>query len=106
MSRRVRFEPVRASSIPVVERVVEEALAIVQNAERELGVSDERECARCGDEVGYLSTRDWCDGCEALEICDECSEEATSFWPGLKEPVQLCDSCEHNARRSGWEPGA
>lgn len=37
--------------------------------------------------------------------CDECEEEATNRWPELKSPVQLCDSCEHNARRSGWEPG-
>lgn len=66
---------------------------------------DLRECERCGDEVESLSTRDWCDGCESLEICDECDEEATNFWTELKKPVQLCDSCEHNARRSGWEPG-
>ncbi|WP_047523115.1 hypothetical protein [Microbacterium sp. ZOR0019] len=66
---------------------------------------DARECARCGEEVGYLSTRDWCDGCEALPLCDECEEEATSFWPNLLQPVQLCAGCEHNARRSGWEPG-
>lgn len=37
--------------------------------------------------------------------CDECEEEATEFWPNLKEPVQMCDSCTYNARRSGWEPG-
>lgn len=64
MSRRVRFEPVHASSIPVVEPVIEEALAIVQDAESELGVSDYRECSRCGDDVLTLSSRDWCDGCE------------------------------------------
>jgi hypothetical protein len=23
-----------------------------------------RECAHCGDPVGYLSSREWCDGCE------------------------------------------
>lgn len=27
--------------------------------------SDERECANCGDAVQTLSSRDWCDGCEA-----------------------------------------
>jgi len=26
---------------------------------------DERECAKCGDSVLILSSRDWCDGCEA-----------------------------------------
>lgn len=40
-----------------------------------------------------------------VEQCDECEEEATEFWPNLKKPVQLCASCEHDARRSGWEPG-
>lgn len=25
---------------------------------------DYRECSNCGDDVRYLSTRDWCDGCE------------------------------------------
>ncbi|WP_217181585.1 hypothetical protein [Streptomyces sp. AC495_CC817] len=40
-----------------------------------------------------------------VEECDECDDEATNFWPELKEPVQLCASCTHNARRSGWEPG-
>lgn len=24
----------------------------------------DRECANCGETVGYVSTRDWCDGCE------------------------------------------
>ena len=66
---------------------------------------DDRECARCGEEVGYLSTRDWCDGCEALRLCDECDEEATNFWPNLLQTVQLCNGCDHNARRSGWQPG-
>ncbi|MEV5068908.1 hypothetical protein MRBLMI12_000464 [Microbacterium sp. LMI12-1-1.1] len=37
--------------------------------------------------------------------CDQCDEEATNHWPNLKKPVQLCDACEHDARRSGWEPG-
>lgn len=40
-----------------------------------------------------------------VEECDECDNEATNFWLELKKPVQMCDSCEHNARRSGWEPG-
>lgn len=37
--------------------------------------------------------------------CDECDNEATEFWPSLKDPVQLCESCTYNAHRSGWEPG-
>ena len=35
----------------------------------------------------------------------ECEEEATEFYTELAMPVQLCASCDHNARRSGWEPG-
>lgn len=32
---------------------------------------EERECANCGDEVLFLSSRDWCDGCEEeLEGCN------------------------------------
>lgn len=41
--------------------------------------------------------------------CPNCGERvavnAMNYWPDLKEPVSMCDSCEHNARRSGWEPG-
>lgn len=80
---------------------------------------DERECERCGDEVQYLSSRDWCDGCEERDTkpkCDECDTREgdgdylghpieLNCWPNLKEPVTLCPSCTHNARRSGWEPG-
>lgn len=40
-----------------------------------------------------------------VEQCDECDEEADMIWPKLNPPVALCASCEHNARRSGWEPG-
>lgn len=42
---------------------------------------------------------------EEFQKCDECDEEAEVFWPKLVTPVQMCRSCEHNARRSGWEPG-
>lgn len=44
---------------------------------------------------------------EAIEknVCDQCDEPATQFWPELAPPIQMCDSCTHNARRSGWEPG-
>lgn len=30
----------------------------------DLNVLTERSCAKCGDEVLLLSSRDWCDGCE------------------------------------------
>ncbi|MFJ6532499.1 hypothetical protein [Microbacterium sp. NPDC091662] len=74
----------------------------------------ERECDRCGDGVQTLSSRDMCDGCEAevdgLERCPNCGEfvepSDMSHWPNLREPVSMCSSCVHNARRSGWEPGA
>lgn len=26
---------------------------------------DDRECENCNDSVSFLSSRDWCDGCEA-----------------------------------------
>ena len=85
----------------------------------EMKGADERECDNCGDEVTYLSSRDWCDGCEERDAkpkCDECDvregdgdhlglQVELNRWPMLNPPVQLCDGCEHNARRSGWEPG-
>lgn len=39
--------------------------------------------------------------------CPECGEwfDQLNEYPKLNPPVSLCDSCEHNARRSGWEPG-
>ena len=40
------------------------------------GDDDDRECAECGDRVAYLSSRDWCDGCEAdPQGCDACGAE-------------------------------
>lgn len=30
-----------------------------------LAGEDDRQCAQCGDRVSTLSSRDWCDGCEA-----------------------------------------
>lgn len=65
-----------------------------------------RTCNQCGDVVGHLSSRDWCDACEARPACDECGNEATAFYTSLAIPVQLCDACEHDAYRSGWTPGA
>lgn len=39
--------------------------------------------------------------------CDECgSTDTVTVWDDLTEPVALCPSCEHDARRSGWAPGA
>lgn len=32
---------------------------------------DTRACAQCGDQVLTLSSRDWCDACEAITIPDE-----------------------------------
>ncbi|KEF94954.1 hypothetical protein K883_05379 [Mycobacterium sp. TKK-01-0059] len=32
---------------------------------------DTRPCAQCGDHVVILSSRDWCDACEAITIPDE-----------------------------------
>lgn len=52
-----------AAGEPAVEAQpswIEQALAAAADEER-----DERECANCGDEVLILSSRDWCDGCEA-----------------------------------------
>jgi Zn ribbon nucleic-acid-binding protein len=38
--------------------------------------------------------------------CDECgATEDLTIWSELSSPVTLCPSCEHDARRSGWEPG-
>ena len=39
-------------------------------------------------------------------VCREYVEEdEMNHWPKLAQPVSMCDSCEHDARRSGWEPG-
>jgi len=38
---------------------------------------EDRCCAQCGDSVDFLSSRDWCDGCEAeVSGCDACGAEA------------------------------
>jgi hypothetical protein len=48
----------------------------------------------------------WDDGCVECPNCgDRVDEDEMNYWPELAEPVAMCDSCEHNARRSGWEPG-
>lgn len=58
--------------------------------------SDET-CQMCVDVIGNMRP--------TPDICDECDQLATQFWPSLDKPVQLCDSCTHDAFRSGWEPG-
>lgn len=38
--------------------------------------------------------------------CDEWgATEDLTVWSELSSPVTLCPTCEHDARRSGWEPG-
>lgn len=63
-----------------------------------------RECGSCGDEAATLSSRDRCDGCEALPECVECREPVADGGPDELEHG-MCGSCLHNALRSGWEPG-
>lgn len=90
-----------------VERHAEKALRdwIARRArERELIELRERLGARDAETADIIAAQAEREEAEVPE-CDECEEEATNFWPNLREPVQLCDSCEHNARRSGWEPG-
>lgn len=64
-------------------------------------------------ELGYGEDEDLCHDChmkaEGYVECPNCNGWRRAYemnhWPELKEPVSMCDSCEHNARRSGWEPG-
>jgi hypothetical protein len=35
---------------------------------RETDDDEQRECQNCHENVGYLSSRDWCDGCEETAI--------------------------------------
>ncbi|MDF2990275.1 MAG: hypothetical protein K0S37_789 [Microbacterium sp.] len=73
----------------------------------------DRQCRECDEEVATLSSDNLCDGCvewfATTTECPNCDERVPhnemNHWPDLKEPVSMCDSCEHNARRSGWEPG-
>lgn len=49
-------------------------------------VDDEtRACAMCGDEVLVLSSRDWCDGCEATVI-------PAGVWQGFVACQSACDA--------------
>jgi hypothetical protein len=50
-------------------------------------VRDERACANCGDQVLTLSSRDWCDACEAITIPGE-------VWTAFLEQEYLLDQ-EH-----------
>lgn len=81
------------------------------------GITDDGEtqpghCDDCGEVALELSDRDLCPACEKQtgEVqCPNCDEyvdpDEMNHWPNLVEPVSMCNSCEHNARRSGWEPG-
>lgn len=70
-----------------------------------------RECCYCLDEVQTLSSDGLCDACVAdgVQTCPNCGQQVEAEnmreWPNLNPPVRMCTSCEHNARRSGWEPG-
>lgn len=88
----------------------------VEFAEVEIDLEDideDRVCQECEEEVTFLSSDNLCDGCveylATTEVCPNCGERVPkgemNHWPGLKPPVSMCNSCEHNARRSGWEPG-
>lgn len=64
-------------------------------------------------DVLWSAINKFVDGLEALAgiapeggSCDECAEPGTNSWPKLSPPVRLCDACLHDARRSGWDPGA
>lgn len=79
---------------------------------RDDGETQPGHCDDCGEVSIELSDRDLCPQCESEsgEVrCPNCGEYVTpdkmNHWPNPTEPVSMCDSCEHNARRSGWEPG-
>lgn len=80
---------------------------------RDDGTTQVAHCDSCGEPtVEPLSSRDLCPTCDAEDgrvECPNCGEyvkpSEMNHWPKLAEPVSMCDSCEHNARRSGWEPG-
>jgi hypothetical protein len=70
------------------------------DAESEGSAEDaSRECAECGDEVATLSSRDWCDACEAVRRCATCGEAIDA--DDVHASATMCGSCEHNAARSG-----
>lgn len=78
----------------------------------ETGDDEPGHCDSCGEVHLVLSSRDLCPTCDAEDgrvECPNCGEyvkpSEMNHWPKLAEPVSMCDSCEHNARRSGWEPG-
>ncbi len=69
---------------------------------------DGDDCGRCGDTVHTVSTDGLCDGCVAEDAtaahCAECGERIAPAEIGAG--WGMCAGCVHNARRSGWEPGA
>ncbi|MDF2805443.1 MAG: hypothetical protein K0S43_389 [Cellulosimicrobium sp.] len=46
--------------------------------------ADERTCAECGDLVGHLSARDWCDACEL--------DDATANRPATPAPLAILET--------------
>lgn len=44
---------------------------------------DYQECGNCGDSVRYVSTRGWCDGCEAEADSAEALEQPAPPYPGI-----------------------
>ncbi len=67
-------------SLGTLEEALAAATMVLANEEDE---DDERACSSCGERVGYLSARDWCDGCEldarraGEGACRECSGSHT-----------------------------
>lgn len=51
----------REELVKLSQRIAEVVAGEAEDVEED----DERECANCGDTVQTLSSRDWCDGCEA-----------------------------------------
>ena len=57
--------------------------------------SDVRECVNCGDDVRYLSSRDWCDSCEAAVACDDCGRDDDELTPN-PDGTFWCADCSAN----------
>lgn len=58
-----------------------------------------RECSRCGDEVGYLDSRDECDSCALSVRCKTCDETLST--DDMHAGGGNCGPCNHDAARSG-----
>lgn len=57
-------------------------------------VLTERPCAKCGDEVLTLSSRDWCDGCEAEEAANVVLNNPAMLADALRNTQALNDEAE------------